>query len=256
MHVVVIDGWEEEIADFVQALAGALGVTAFEARQRVAGGVPAVAAIFADAGQAGELSAKLISAGIRSLVLDASALGRERFLVARRFVPRERGVQVEAADGKTRDIPYREIELLLPALSTMSYSETKTVSERKLSIGKTLLAGGLPVSKRVERQETVTTEETRKVLYLYAGDGPPVLFSKDGMTYEGFGSQMKHSRELNFAYLISELRRLAPQAVYDERLLNRVAQVRLLGPAQHLENHLELAAGILSRALSGHSASR
>lgn len=251
MHVVVINRWQEEQGALVQTLAEAMGVTAFEARQRVAGGGPAVVAILGDVNQALHLSAKLKSAGIPALVMDASAIRSGRFLMVRRFVPGERAIRVEAVDGRTRDIPYRDMKLLLPAISTTAYSETKTVTERKLSIGKTVLAGGLPVSKKVERQEVVTTEETRKVLYLYAGDGPPVLFSRDGMTYDGFGSGMKHSRELNFAFLISELRRLAPQAVYDDRLLNRGGQVRLLGPAQYLENHLELAAEILAQALQG-----
>jgi len=54
---------------------------------------------------------------------------------------------------------------------------------------------------------------------------------------------------LNFAYLASELRRHSPQAVYDDRLLNRVGQVRLLGPVQNPETNLDLAAEILAQSL-------
>jgi hypothetical protein len=69
------------------------------------------------------------------------------------------------------------------------------------------------------------------------------------MSYDGFGAGMKMSQELNFSHLISELRRLTSVAVYDDRLVNRLGQVRLLGPAQGLDAGLDLAAEILRQCL-------
>jgi hypothetical protein len=69
------------------------------------------------------------------------------------------------------------------------------------------------------------------------------------MAYDGFGAAMKLSRELNFAYLKSELRRLCPAAGYDDRLLHRLGQVRVLGPALNPESSLDLAFDILARSL-------
>jgi hypothetical protein len=250
MHVVVIDGWKEETAELVQTLAGALGIMPYEARQRIIGGGPTVVASFADEQRAVELAAKLNQRAISSLVVDASEVrGRAGHLVVRRFELGDRSLRIETVGGKSAEIPFSEIDLLLPGVSTVGYSETKTVVDRKLSIGKTILSGGIPMSKKVERQEVVSTEESRKFLYLYAGDRPSADFSQDGMSYEGFGAAMKFSRELNFAYLISELRRLSPRAVYDDRLLNRAGQVRILGPALSPETHLNLAAEILARTL-------
>jgi hypothetical protein len=250
MHVVVIDGWKEETAGVVQALADALGITAFEARQRVIGGAPAVLASFAAAQQAHALAEKLDQRGLSTLIVDATAVrSRSGHLLVRRFELGKWSLCVETVDGKRAEIPYQEIDLLLPGIGTVENSELKTVSERKLSLGKTILSGGIPMTKKVERQEVVTTEESRKVLYLYAGNLPPADFSQDGMTYDGLGAAMKLSRELNFGYLISELRRLSPGATYDDRLLNRAALVRLLGPAQQPGTGLDLAAEILSRSL-------
>ena len=250
MHVVVIHGWQEETAELVQALAVALGITAFEARQRLIGGGPSVVASFADQHLAQALAAKLNQAGIATLVVDATAVrsGAGHFVV-RRFEPGEMALRIEAVDGQTAEIPYGEIELLLPGTRISGQTELKTVTERKFSLGKTILSGGIPVSTKVSRQEEVTTEERTKFLYLYAGNRPQVVFSQSGMTYEGFGAAMKMSQELNFAFLISELRRLSPGAGYDDRLLNRLGQVRLLGPAQNPETNLDLAAEILARSL-------
>jgi hypothetical protein len=250
MHVVAIDGWKEESNELAQAIADALGIMPFEARQRIVGGGPAVVASFADPQQALALEKKLNQRGIATLVVDATAarsIGGQ--YIVRRFVLRGWSLHIETVDGQSAEIPYENIDMILPGTSIIEHSETKTVTERKISIGKTLISGGIPMMKKVERKEEVTSEEREKVLFLYAGNRPPVVFRQNAMTYDGLGAAMKLSRELNFSYLISELRRLAPEAVYDDRLLNRAGQVRILGPALNPETNMYLAFEIFSRSL-------
>ena len=250
MHVVVIHGWKEETAELVQALSGALGITAFEARQRMIGNGPAVVANFADPEQALALAKKLNQNGISTLVVDAAGdQGKAGHFIVRRFELSDAALRVETGDRQRAEIPYGEIDLLLPATSIVEYSEKKTVTGRKFSIGKTIMASGIPMTKKVERQEEVTTEERRKVLYLYAANRPPIVFSQNHMIYDGLGKAMQLTRELNFTYLISELRRLSPAAVYDDRLRNRAGLVRLLGPALDPETNLDLGAEILAQSL-------
>jgi hypothetical protein len=250
MHVVAICGWKEESAELVEALAAALGITVYEARPRMIGGGPSVVASFADPELALALAKKLNQSGIATLILDAAAVRSSAdYFIVRRFELNEWSMRIETSDGHWAEIPYTEIDLLLPGTSIVGSSETKTVTERKLSIGKTVLSGGIPMTRKVEHQEEAASEERRKVLYLYAGKRSPVFFSQNGMTYDGLGSAMKLSRELNFTHLINELRRFCPEAVYDDRLLNRIGQVRLLGPALNPETNLDLAADILARSL-------
>lgn len=250
MHVVAIHSWKEENAELVQSLAATLGITVFEARPRLIGGGPAVVGSFADPEMALALAQKLNLIGFATLVVDAAAVrGRAGHFIVRRFELDEHALRIETGAGQRAEILWLEIDLLLPGTSIVGYSETKTVTERKLSIGKTLLSGGIPMTKKTERQEEVAIEERGKVLYLHAGKLPPVFFSQNGMSYDGFGPAMKLSRELNFNHLVSELRRLSPKAVYDDRLLNRAGQVRLLGPALNPETNLDLAADLLARTL-------
>ena len=250
MHVVAICSWKEETAELVQALASILGITAFEARPRLIGKGPAVVASFADAETAQALAKKLGQVGFSTLIVDTVAVRSSagRFLV-RRFQFNKWSLLIETSSGQQEEILYEEVALLLPSTSIAGTSELKTVTERKFSLGKTLLAGGIPMMSKVEHQEEVTNEERGKVLYLYAGKRPPVVFSLNGMNYDGFGAEMKLSRELNFAHLISELRRFCPEAGYDDRLLNRPGQARLLGPTLNPETNLDLAAEILARSL-------
>jgi hypothetical protein len=174
--------------------------------------------------------------------------GAGKFIV-RRFEFDEQSLRIDSMEGRSAEIPYREIDLLLPGLSIARHSELVKVSERKLSLGKTLMSGGIPMTKKIERQEEVETEESERVIYLYAGSRPQVLFRQNVMTYEGFGAAMKMSRDLNFAFLTSELRRLCPGAAYNDRLLSRGGPARLLGPAQQMERSLDLAAEVLARCL-------
>ena len=250
MHIVVIQKWHNGTGDPVSALAEALGLTAFEAQQRLIGGEPAVVASFADPHQAGALVVKLNNSGMSALAMDVTELrsGAGRFIV-RRFEFGERSLGIESLERQSAEIPYREIDLLLPGTSIARNSETVTVSERKLSLGKTLMAGGIPMTKKIERQEEIETEECERVIYLYAGKRPQVIFRQNVLTYEGFGAAMKMSRDLNFAFLMGELRRVSPDAAYNDRLLSRGGPARLLGPAQRMERSLDLAAEVLAQCL-------
>lgn len=250
MFVVAIYGWQEETPDLAQALADALGIMVFEARQRLIGGGPSVVASFADHQQARELAEKVNRGGIKTMVFDASAVRfRDGFFIVRRFDFEDRVLKIETPNGQKERLPFAEMDLILTGTSVVVYSETKTVVEKKFSMGKTLLAGGIPMTKKVERQEELSSEESEQVLYLYANDRPTAIFSLNGMSYDGFGAEMKLSRKLNFSHLISQLRMHAPGAAFDDRLLSRVSQVRLLGPAQGREASLDLAAEILARSL-------
>ncbi len=250
MHVVAVCGWKDESPDRLQALAASLVITLYEARQRIIGGGPAVVASFADPQQAGDLAARLENAGISFRVIDSSAVcGAGCSFMVRSFEIGQSSLCVSAADGSSRVIPYEEIGLLLPALSIQGHTETRTVTERKLSLGKTLLSGGIPMTKKVSHQEEVRSEERSRLLYLYAGDLRRIVFSQDGMTYETLGPLMKPSREMNFATLVNELQSRAGNAVWDDRLLTRVGQIKLLGPAQHSADNLDLAAEVLAACL-------
>jgi hypothetical protein len=252
MHIVAIHGWQEVTPELAQALANALGIPVFDARQRMIGGGPAVVASFADPNQAQLVAGRVNQGGLRALVMDPVAFrSGAAAIVVRRFELGEQALRFEASAGQAVELPYAEIELLLSATGITSQSQTNTVTERKFSIGKTLLAGGIPMTKQVKREETVTTEDREEILSLYAGTGPALLFKQQSLSFEGLGPAKKLTRDLNFAYLKSELRRRSPQARYDDRLLKRAGQSRLLGPSLSPENDLDLAFEILAQALRG-----
>jgi len=254
MHIVAVYGWQKEEEAVARMIAEALGILVYEARQRIAGGGPAVLASFADPLQAEALAARLSSAGVPALVIDSEGVRKQILPCAvRRFVLEKQELRLETMTGEVCAVDYRTIDLLLVATSSAQTQTTATVTERQFSLGKTLLSGGVPMSKKVTREEIVTSLEFDETLWLYAQGRGPIIFSRSALNYDGFGAAMQLSRDLNFVQLRNELQRLAPQAGYDERLLKRASLLRLLGPTLRAESDLDLAFAILSCALRAKS---
>ena len=72
---------------------------------------------------------------------------------------------------------------------------------------------------------------------------------ESALTYESFGPRRQPTRAANFAALLAELRRRCTAAVFDERLLTRAGQARVLGPALPPDEHLDVAVTLLERVL-------
>ncbi|WP_432822639.1 hypothetical protein [Trichloromonas sp.] len=255
MHLVAVHDWPKDEAAVAKTIADTLGILVFEARQKISGGGPAVLANFAEPRQAEALAVRLSREEVPALVIDTLAVrNRNAPFNVRRCVLKTQALRLESAAGETCDIDYDTIELLLVATCSAGQMQTiGKVTQRKFSLGKTLLAGGVPMTKKVTSTQTVLTEARDETLWLYARGQTMVIFDRAAMNYDGLGEGMKMTRELNFAHLKNELRRLAPQAGFDDRLLRRAALVRVLGPALSPEADLDLAFEILARSLRGKS---
>ncbi len=251
MYLVVVYGWQIEEGEAAKAVADTLGILLFEARQKIAGGGPRVLATFADAPPAEALAARLSAAGVPALTIDPVSVrsGTPPFPV-RRFVLGREALELESSAGDMCRIDYGTIDLLLVANCSAGQTQTThTTTERKFSLGKTILSGGLPMTKKVTTEETLTSSERDETLWLYAREWGTVSFNRADLDYSDLGDAMQLTRELNFNRLKTSLRALAPQAGYDDRLLKRAEQVRLIGPSLNPDTDIDLAFEILSRTL-------
>ncbi|MCK5825935.1 MAG: hypothetical protein KAG93_02775 [Desulfuromusa sp.] len=249
MYLVAVHRWQQEATVVAEIIAAALNILIFEARQKITGGEPVTIASFADQNQAEELATKLNHAEVPALVIDSQWVrSHNRQQYASRFELGAQTLQVETSSGELLNISYETIDLLLLATCCAGQIEA-TSTQRKFSLGKTLLAGGIPRTKKIKTTETLKAEERDKTLWIYTSTGETLVFTCNGMSYTGLGEARQITRELNFTYLLKELQRLAPQACYNDRLLTRVGQVQLLGPMLNPESDLDLAFEILSRSL-------
>jgi hypothetical protein len=251
VHVVAIRrlrGNEELLA---RELASLLGKTVLEARARVraAADGPAVVGVFATAELAAGLAGPLAAHGFEVMSVAtagiAPAAGR---LEARTIAFTGSGLRAEAAKRRV-DVPYSAVDFLLCGTRSTLESESHTVTERRFSPVRLVLSGGLMMTSKVSKRQTVVREEREPFVHVYAGNLPVIALRQGGLTYRDTGLPMAPTRAANFSRLIAELRQRCPAAVHDDRLNSRSNQVQLLGGSLPPDRHLDLAIALLTQAL-------
>lgn len=252
MHIVAIHSLNEDKEILAKVLAAAIGATIYEAfaRLRAPGSGPITVAIFAEKERAIGLLEKLQTTGFKASVLTAGEIEMEgRAFIVRRFSLGERDLGLTAEKGDSVSIPFQEIDLILRGTAIIRDVTTETVKNRSVSPRRAVLSGGIMITKTTKDVREVITEERQGFVNLYARDGSTLVFRENTLVYDSLGSALRPSRALNFTYLISELRRRCPDALYDERLLSRAGQVALLGPSLNPEEHLIVATALLRKVL-------
>jgi hypothetical protein len=251
VHVVVLQGWDAgDVDELVRVLADALGRNLPEARTRLLGGGPIVVASFPEAGPATALADTLRSRRIG----EVSAIGRGELetdagrFCARGFELGELGLRAVEREHRL-EIPYGEIELLLRGTRVETHAARDQPSTREFSLARAVASGGLLISRPVAAGRTRQTEERTGFLQVYAGERPVVALREADLRFQSLGPELRPSRQANFQYLVAELRRRAPAAIYDDRLIQRGGQVQLLGPGLSTDRHLDVALSVLARAL-------
>lgn len=251
MYLVVAHGWRKEDAEVAQSIAETLGSVAYEARQKIAGGGPAVLASFAAVQQAGVVAESLKRAGVPALVVDTREVRkRPEAFYARRFKLEAQALYLESFSGALRTVDYAQMMFLILSICPAGPNQAENIeTKRKFSLGKTLLAGGIPMTREVKIKKAATVSERDQTLWLYAAEEPPIILARSVLNFDGLGKAMQFTRDLNFNYLKSELRQLAPQAIFNDLLLNRARLVRVLGTSLDPDADLDLAVEIVMRSL-------
>jgi len=252
MHIVALQ-FDKDAGDALAVrLAAVLGRTLLEARSRVSepAGGPSVLATFGEAGPAEELAEELRSRGFSVLVLPSAAVGTEaQRLVVRSFELGPGSLTVQPRHGRAVEVPWQDVRLLLRGIVRVQHKRTQMVEQRKLSLGRAVLTGGLMVTKTVKSTKHEIRVENEGFLHLYPASGPPLAFRQAELNFAGLGPGLEPSVAANFARLVKVLRQASPRAVYDERLATLPGQARMLGPSLPPERHLDLAVTLLARAL-------
>jgi len=252
MHIIAIHNLPENKEALATTLAAALGATVYEAlsRLRSPGKGPFVVGVFAAIGPAEELLKKLRSAGFEAALLKENEIEAEAAgFGVRKFRFSSEALIVESREGESLAIIYSRIDLILRGISILQSASTEIVKEKKFDPGMALLTSGLKMTKTTEKT-IETTEQTREgFFYLYAGDQQTLIFREGGLAYDSLGIALQPTKQANFVYLLEELRRRNPEAIYDDRLLNRAGQAQLLGPLLSPEKHMNIATSLLAKVL-------
>jgi hypothetical protein len=253
MHIVAIDRVPAELSGLIPVLAHGTGKSNYEARSRLLAGQtgPAVIAAFADPEAADRLAAMLEELGLVTARFDTERLARHDLDSAMRsFELGSRALALTEPSSPAREIPFAEVTLLLRATRVRHTIEKKKASRQQLALGRALATGGLLSTRTVTTQRTSTTTHSEELLLIYTGPREPVALYESQLRYQGLKDAMQPSRTANFAYLCSELRRRAPAATWDDRLLRYHVQSRILGASLDPSEQFELVASLVSQSIA------
>jgi hypothetical protein len=246
-HIIAVGRLEGKGETLAAALAKALGLTMFEARSRVRGPAPRVVAVLADRGRAEAAMVALQAAGLWPLLVQEEDLEHEADRVAvRAFKLLPGAVELEARDGQRLTVHDGQFRWLLKGTTWERELITDVNTVRKFSPGKALLTGGLMLTSKKKIETNRQELHTEGFLAVGLRDGPTLMFREKEVQYQGLGPAMQPTRFANFVALAQELRRRAPSAFYDERLMSPAGQAHLLGPTLPPEENLDLAIWLLA----------
>jgi len=250
MYVVAVFHMEGTPEALAGRLAAALGILPFEARGRVIapGGGPAVVGSFADAAAADVCAERLQAHGFETLLFASGGPATDEPFVARQVFFSDSGLEAVGRDEGRLHLPWAEIRLMLRATGISTHTEVESKKEKKFSPGLAIASGGLMFRKTVKTTAETVTHDRQPFCYVYALSRPPLVLRQNDMDYASLGTHIQYSREANFNWICSELRRRCPEAVWDDRLAARNGQVQLLGPSFSPDLHLGLAIELLARA--------
>ena len=233
-------------------LAEALGQTLHEglSRLRGAGPGPIVIGTHQNRAQADGMAEALTVAGFTVVIVDDEDFAREAACLAvRRFAFEPEGLMAESAGGESFMIAPDDMRFILRGTGIVSHEVTEKTKEKKFSAGLAIATQGLVTSTTVERTKVTTVQEREGFAHVYTAAGRVVEFRETRVDYSSLGDLKQPTRLLNFAWTVAELRRFAPEAPYDERLLTRNSQAQLLGPVLSPETHLMNACALLAKTL-------
>jgi hypothetical protein len=201
------------------ALAPEIGVTPYEARLELAGGVPAIVLTTPDRARASRLAEAIRARRHGVVAIDTSAVvPNEEMIGMRRFRLAEGAI---VAEDRNVELAYDDVFVLIRAQHRHETERTEHVKTLTVSGARAILTGGLLMTKNVKAEVRVAVEEREQVLYLYRrSGGTPWILHEAQTSYAGLGTAILPSQLENFNRTVRELRERMPLADYDDRLLS------------------------------------
>lgn len=220
MFVIAITRWATELAPELQPLAKVLGITAYDARLRLAGPLPVIFAHTPDRGVARSLVTGLRARGHGAVGCHLSRVPTMESMVApRSFGLTPTGLELGGTDPPCDPVPWASVGALILAKISAEESTVTDTTKKSFSLGKAVMTGGLARSKTTKQRERTTTVEHEQVLFLLRNDGdPPVVFQATHVQYAGLGDRMQRTRAACFDVLLTVLQERAPHAPVDRSL--------------------------------------
>ena len=196
------------------------GISAYEARTRLAGDYPRVVAVLADRAQADAQAQGLRADGMAAAVLDGADVLHDRQRdIAATLALGPTVVVATMRDGRTREVAYENVGMLIHGVRTGVATSTEESTVKSFSAGRAILTGGLSMRSSKTVVTTRTTEQRETFVYVRErGSKTALAVYERGMNYGFLGAALAPSSLANFTTVLTTLRGRCAGARYEARM--------------------------------------
>jgi len=218
VHLVATVLQPRAVEGAVSVLVAAAGMPVAEARMRLAPEPPALLGRFPP-DRAESLVRALEASGLSALAIDeAVPTDADRFQ-ARSFAFQPEGMRVTARSGSTLIVRWDAVRLVLRGVRASQTTTKHTETSRKFAPGRAILTGGLVVTRKTTSTVQDRQDASEQFVLVHAEDGERVLLAEHALEFSGLGPLLQPARAANMGAIAQELKRHAPGAFHDDRLV-------------------------------------
>lgn len=212
----------------VKAAAEVIGKDAYQTRLLMVGVLPRIVARCH-----GMQTAESMAQGLKALKLVAFVSKEDELrrphqgLRAQTMKFREDEIAFQQADGREATLKVGDVFLMIKGTRPYVPAEAAMVQEPqgktklKLNVGATLMAGGIPILKKVKAKSKATDAQAEWFVRLYGRSSaePGAEILQHSLNYAFLDAEMTTSSLTNFMNVLNRLKKVFPQAFLDERLV-------------------------------------
>ena len=209
--------------NLVKEAATILNKDPYEARLLLSGKIPKLIAYYPNSHEAELIANRLKALGLIAVVCSDKEL---RESPSTRFIARtmkfgDREITFWDKGSQMMKMEPEDVFLILKGrLQSMTGKEV-TKTSLKFSLPATLLTGGFPVWRKVKETTKETVIETGYFIKLYdrMSSEPRVEIFENYFDFSSLGSKIEPSSLTNLNRIITEMREIFPQALFDDKLV-------------------------------------
>lgn len=220
VDIVALTALRGSVEEEAPRLAADLGTTPYDTALLLRSPAPVPLLRTDDRARALALLARLRERGHEAVACDASAIvSADAMVQLRAFRLEVDALVVTSTSAEPERVAWADVVALVRAMHRTRTEHVEKNAERKFSLGRAAMSGGVLMTKTVTSSTKHTSEEREQVLYVFRRGAAPLLVTQSRARYDGLGPELRPSQIENFGTLVRLLRERAPDAVYDERLL-------------------------------------
>ncbi len=194
----------------------------YDTRSLLAGEVPKLIARYNSIQTAESVIKNLRDLGLVAIACRDSELRQSpQIFKAQTLEFREKEVLFRDSAGREKTIGENNVFLILEGRIQTSVEVETTKPKTKFSFTRTLLAGGIPIWRKVDEKTTTQSIQAEYFAKLYDQKSPvpSVEILQHHINYSFLGTKIAASSLTNFGAVVLKLRETFPQAIFDNRLV-------------------------------------